>query len=167
MAIWRRLVWSAVALSLAVAAAACASGGGGRGAPASIPSSSPDSAGSPLEGEWRLVAFERADGAPRSVTGFLRFDRFSNITVHAELSPDDATARPPRTVVADFTAKAAPSNGQFDYQGLSLGVDSERLAGDAVPMAEWRHFALDGDTLRLSAQAGGRPAATLVFQRVR
>lgn len=155
-----------LALALAVAAAACASGGGGvRTAPAS--SSSAESAGSPLEGEWRLVALERADGAPRSVTGFLRFDRFSNITVHAELAPDDATARPPRIVVADFTAKAAPSNGQFDYQGLRMGVESERLASDAVPMSEWRHFVLDGDSLRLSAQSGGRPAATLVFQRVR
>lgn len=153
---------------LAFSAAACASGGGGGGirtAPA--PATSAESAGSPLEGEWRLVAFERADGAPRSVTGFLRFDRFSNITVRAELSPDDAAARPPRTIVADFTAKAAPSNGQLDYQGLSVGVHSERLASDAVPMNEWRHFTLDGDTLRLSAQAGGRPAATLVFQRVR
>lgn len=136
-----------------------------RTAPA--PSSGGERVGSPLEGEWRLVAFERADGAPRSVTGFLRFDRFSNITVHAELTPDDASARPPRVVVADFTAKAAPSNGQFAYQGLRMGVDSERLASDAVPMTEWRHFTLDGETLRLSAQADGRAAATLVFQRER
>lgn len=152
-------------MALALAAGACA-GGGGVSRPAPAPSTA-SAAASPLEGEWRLVGFERADGGPRAVTGFLRFDRFSNITVHAELTPDDASARPPRLVLADFTAKAAPSNGQFDYQGLSLGVDAERLTSDAVAMGEWRFFELDGDTLRLSARAGGRPAATFVFERVR
>lgn len=154
-------------MGVALAATACAGGGGGRLRPVPAPASAADSAASPLEGEWRLVGFERADGAPRAVTGYLRYDRFSNISVHAELSPEDAAARPPQTVVADFTAKAAPSGGQFDYQGLRLGVDSERLTSDAVPMSEWRHFQLQGDTLRLSAHAAGRPAATLVFERVR
>lgn len=167
MSKWRRRAQALLVVGAAVVATACAGGGGGRLRTAPAPAASADASASPLEGEWRVVAFERADGGPRAVTGFLRYDRFSNITVHAELSPDDATARPPRVVVADFTAKAAPGNGEFDYQGLRMGVDAERLTTDAVAMNEWRHFQLDGDTLRLSAHAGGRPAATLVFQRVR
>jgi hypothetical protein len=109
-----------------------------------------------------------ADGASRRVTGFLRFDRFSNISVHAELAPDEPVARPPRTVVADFTAKAQAGGAEFDYAGLSVGVGAERLTADAVNMAEWRHYELSGDTLRVSARdRAGRAAATLVFERVR
>jgi hypothetical protein len=80
-----------------------------------------------LQGEWRLTAFQLADGSTRQVNGFLRFDRFSNITLHAELAPNEPVARPPRTVVADFTAKAQAGAGQFDYVGLSMGVGPERL----------------------------------------
>ena len=109
-----------------------------------------------------------ADGGSRRVTGFLRFDRFSNITVKAELAPDEPVARPPRTVVADFTAKARAGVGEFDYAGLAVGVGPERLTDDAANMAEWRHYELSGDTLRVSARdRAGRPAATLVFERVR
>ena len=82
--------------------------------------------------------------------------------MHAELAGDEPSARPPRTVVADFTAKANPSGGEFAYIGLQGGVDTGRLTPDAVEMEEWRHYQLSGDTLRLSL-AGG--AATLVFQR--
>ena len=88
--------------------------------------------------------------------------------MHAELAPDDPTARPPRTVVADFTAKASTGAGQFDYVGLSMGVGAERLTEDAVSMAEWRHYELAGDSLRVIARdRAGRAAATLVFERAR
>lgn len=157
-------VWRGVAAAaLVVMTTACASGGGSRPAVAAPPPSP-----APLEGEWRLTAFQLADGSSRKVTGFLRFDRFSNITVHAELAPDDPAARPPRTVVADFTAKAQGGEGELDYIGLAMGVGPERLTPDAVSMAEWRYYELSGDTLRMSARdRSGRAAATLVFARVR
>ena len=143
--------------------AAC-SGGGRRvvRAPADAPAVSQSEAPrSEFEGEWRLVGFESTSG-PRKVSGFLRYDRFATITVHAELAGDEPSARPPRTVLADFTAKASPAGGQFEYAGLRMGVDSTRLTEDAVRMEEWRHYELSGDTLRLSVRGGG---ATLVFQR--
>ena len=158
----RRLVVAALVL----ATAACASGGG-RSRPATSAPPAADAA-SPLEGEWRLTSMQLADGGSRRVTGFLRFDRFSTITVKAELSPDEPVARPPRTVVADFTAKAQADGGEFNFAGLSVGVGAERLTDDAVNMTEWRHYELSGDTLRVSARdRGGRAAATLVFERVR
>lgn len=163
--------WQRAARVLAAAAcalcAACASGGGGR--PAPPPSASaPAESRSPLEGEWRLTTLQFADGSSRRVTGFLRVDRFSTISVHAELAPDEPTARPPRTVIVDFTARASMGEGAFDYVGLSMGVGSERLTEDAVPMGEWRHYELSGDTLRLSARdRAGRAAATLIFERAR
>lgn len=154
-------------VALVAVTTACASGGGRSRPVTSAPPPAADAA-SPLEGEWRLSAMQLADGASRRVTGFLRFDRFSNITVRAELAPDEPAARPPRTVVADFTAKAQTGGGEFDYAGLSVGVGAERLTDDAVNMAEWRHYELSGNTLRVSARdRAGRPAATLVFERVR
>ncbi len=154
--------------ALIVLTTACISGGG-RARPATgAPPPANDPAGSPLEGEWRLTSLQLADGSTRQVNGFLRFDRFSNITVHAELAPNDPAARPPRTVVADFTAKAQTDGGQFDYVGLSMGVGPEQLTADAVNMAEWRHYELSGNTLRVTARdRAGRPAATLVFERAR
>lgn len=155
-----------VVAALVVVTSACASGGGRARPPAGAPAAA--DAASPLEGEWRLTTMQLADGASRRVTGFLRFDRFSNISVHAELAPDEPVARPPRTVVADFTAKAQAGGSEFDYAGLSVGVGAERLTDDAVNMAEWRHYELNGDTLRVSARdRAGRAAATLVFERVR
>lgn len=138
-------------------------GGGGRilRTPDSPPPAAGDPARSALEGEWTLVGLETASGA-RRVSGFLRYDRFANISVHAELTPDDPGARPPRLVVADFTAKASPEGGQLDFVGLQTGVNADRLAQDAAPMGEWRTYQLDGDTLRLSVRGGG---ATLIFRR--
>jgi hypothetical protein len=156
------------ALFFALIATACASGGGGIRPPAGSPSAPADSPRSAIEGEWRLVSFELADGTTRRVSGHLRYDRFSTLSVHAELAPDDPAAQPPRLVVADFTARASPGNGEFDYVGLTMGVGAERLTPDAVNMAEWRHFDLSGDTLRLHARGrDGRPGATLVFARAR
>ena len=156
-----------VVAALVLVTTACASGGGRSRPATSAPPPAADAA-SPLEGEWRLTTMQLADGGSRRVTGFLRFDRFSNITVKAELAPDEPVARPPRTVGADFTAKAQAGGGEFDYAGLSVGVGPERLTDDAANMAEWRHYELSGDTLRVSARdRAGRPAATLVFERVR
>jgi hypothetical protein len=153
-------------VSLSVVVSACASGGGGRSAQSPATSAPADAARSPLEGEWSLTSFQLADGSTRRVTGFLRVDRFSTLTLHAELALDDPAARPPRTVVADFTARASALEGSLDYVGLSMGVGTERLTADAVPMAEWRHYELAGDTLRLSVRdRSGRTAATLVFER--
>jgi hypothetical protein len=163
--LWRGLT---VAV-LAVVAIGCISGGGHRAPTVSAPAPPGDgSVSSPLEGEWRLTSLQLADGATRRVTGFLRFDRFSNISLHAELAADEPAARPPRTVVADFTAKAQPGGTEFAYSGLTMGVGPERLTDDAVTMAEWRHYELAGDTLRVFARdRAGRPAATLVFERTR
>jgi hypothetical protein len=153
------------ALVLALVATACASSGGRVRVPSTSTQAPADSPRSALEGEWRLVAFELPDGSTRRVTGHLRYDRFSNLTVHAELAPDDPAAQPPRLVVADFTARASPDDGEFDYVGLSMNVGAERLTPDAVNMAEWRHYEVTGDTLRLRARTpDGRPA-TLVFTR--
>ena len=153
-------------LVVVVAVAHVSCGGGSRSVtrpPADAPAvSQPDGPRSEFEGEWRLVGFESA-GGPRKVSGFLRYDRFATITVHAELAGDEPSARPPRTVLADFTAKVSPAGGQFEYVGLRMGVDSGRLTEDAVRMEEWRHYELSGDTLRLSAR--GQPGATLIFQR--
>jgi hypothetical protein len=158
-----------LALLVVVAVAHVACGGGSRRVtrpPGDAPAvGQPDGPRSEFEGEWRLVGFESASGA-RKVSGFLRYDRFATITVHAELAGDEPSARPPRTVLADFTAKAAPAGGQFEYVGLRMGVDSDRLTEDAVRMEEWRHYELSGDTLRLSVRGGGgQPGATLIFQR--
>ena len=163
--LWRGLT----TVVLVVVTTACISGGGRRAPAVSAPSPpAGDSAGSPLEGEWRLTGFQLADGTSRRVTGFLRFDRFSNISLHAELAPDEPSSRPPRTVVADFTAKAQAGGTEFDFAGLTMGVGPERLTDDAVNMAEWRHYELTGNALKVFARdRSGRPAATLLFERAR
>jgi hypothetical protein len=151
---------------LAVAAIHIGCGGGGRvvRTPAdAAPASPPDGVRAQLEGEWTLVGLETSGGG-RRVSGFLRYDRFANISVHAELAPDEPSARPPRMVVADFTAKASPAGGELDYVGLQSSVDAARLTQDAVRMDEWRVFQVSGDTLRLSVRGGG---ATLIFERAR
>lgn len=163
----RRPAAAGVAAALCTLAVACASGGGGRPAPPPTATAATE-ARSALEGEWRLAALQFADGSVRRVTGFLRVDRFSTITVHAELAADEPAARPPRTVIADFTARASVGEAALEFAGLSMGVGTERLTEDAVPMSEWRHYELSGDALRLSARdRSGRAAATLVFERVR
>lgn len=166
-----RLLSASVAATLALAASSCGGSGGGIRIPQATPAadagaSSSDPARAALEGEWRLVGMETADGGARRVTGYLRYDRFSTLSLRAELAPDEPAARAPQTVVAAFTAKAAPGAGTFDYTGLSEEVGRERLTPDAVDMREWRYFTLDGQTLRVSARdRAGRSAATLVFER--
>lgn len=160
---WRNVL----SVVLALAASACGGTGGGLRMPQATPpstgTSGSDAARTALEGEWRLVSMETADG-PRRVTGFLRYDRFSTLTLRAELAPDEPAGRAPQTVVAAFTAKASLAGGAFEFVGLTEDVGRERLTPDAVDMREWRYVQVDGDTLRVSAR-GGRSSATLVFQR--
>ena len=155
---------------LALIAASCG-GSGGRiatSAPAPASVSEAQSLRAQLEGEWTLMAMQMGDSASRRVTGFLRYDRFASITLHAELAADEPAARPPQTVVADFTAKASPGAAELEYTGLREGVGADRLTPDAVTMGEWRFFELSGNTLRLFVRdRAGRPAATLVFQRAK
>ena len=164
---WTRVFSVVPALVLTLAASACGGSGGGlripQATPPSADASSSDPARAALEGEWRLVSMETANG-PRRVTGFLRYDRFSTLTLRAELAPDEPAGRAPQTVVAAFTAKASVAGGAFDFAGLTEDVGRERLTPDAVDMREWRYVQVDGDTLRVSAR-GGRSPATLVFQR--
>lgn len=159
-----RLAFALVATAICLACG----GGGGRARPVlSAPPPAATPAASPLEGEWRLTALQLADGSTRRMSGYLRFDGSGTMRVHAELAPDEPAARPPRTVVADFTTKASPADGRFDFAGLSMGVGAERLTEDAVAMEEWRHYELAGGTLRLSVRdRAGRAAATLVFEKV-
>jgi hypothetical protein len=163
-----RILTAVVATVLALAAWSCGGSGGGIRAPQAPPSATAaEPARTSLEGEWRLVSMQLADGGSRRVTGFLRYDRFANLTLRAELAPDEPAARAPQTVVAAFTAKASPSGGAFEYVGLSEDVGRDRLTPDAVEMGEWRYFELDGQTLRVSAHdRAGRAAAVLTFQRV-
>jgi hypothetical protein len=133
-------------------------------APAGAASTDPTRAA--LEGEWRLVSMQTADGGSRKVTGFLRYDRFANLTVRAELTADEPAGRAPQTVVAAFTARATPSGGAFEFVGLREDVGRERLMPDAVDMSEWRYFEIDGASLRVFVRdRAGRAAASLVFQR--
>lgn len=153
---------------LALVAWSCAGSGGrvmrGPEAPAGAAATDPTRAA--LKGEWQLVSMQTADGGSRKVTGFLRYDRFANLTVRAELAADEPTARAPQNVVAAFTAKASPSSGAFEFAGLREDVGRERLMPDAVDMSEWRYFAFAGPSLRLFVRdRAGRPTATLVFQR--
>lgn len=164
---WTRVFSVVLAPVLTLAALACGGTGGGLRIPQATPPSGGTSGSEParaaLEGEWRLVSMETADGL-RRVTGFLRYDRFSNLTLRAELAPDEPAGRAPQTVVAAFTAKASLAGSAFDFVGLTEDVGRERLMPDAVDMREWRYVQVDGDTLRISAR-GGRSPATLVFQR--
>ena len=150
-----------------LACAGCAGGGGRPGPVVSAPPPAAADLAAPLEGEWRLTGLQLADGSTRRVAGFVRFDRFSNITLHAEVQPDDPSARPPRLIVADFTGRAAVGDGEFTYAGLAMGVEAERLTVDAVPMDTWRYYEVEGSTLRISARdRTGRTGATLIFERV-
>lgn len=157
-----------MAVAAALLACVACSGGGGRriGLPGSAPPPAASGEASPLEGQWTLRSMELADGSTRRVTGFLRYDRNANLSMKAEVTPDDPSARPPRTVVADFTARASAADGRFSFGAVDMGVGTERLVEDAVPMDQWRHYELSGSTLRVSVRDGsGRRAATLIFER--
>jgi hypothetical protein len=158
-------------LIVAVAATSCGGGGGGvRVQTTPSAQASAPRANQQMIGRWNLVGLEvQRDGqlVPRLATGELTYDEFANISVRVELAPSDPGVTPPRVVLLDFTAKASPDpgSGELAYIGLQPRTSSDRLLPDAVPPAEWRHFELQGDQLRLSVEEGGRPVGTLIFQR--
>jgi hypothetical protein len=142
--------------------------GGGATRPridAAPPATSPQEAR--LQGQWELVTVE-AQGTPRQATGRLTFDAYNNIAVRAELAPGEAGVAAPRTVLLDFSAKAVVSADELSYVGLERRAPADQMVPTAAEPSAWRHYSLDGDTLRVSQVDGsGRPIGTLVFRRVR
>lgn len=155
-------------LVVSMAAAACMGGGGRR---PSVSGSQPPSL-SPTEaallGQWELVGLE-AQGQPRQASGRLSFDEFNNIAMRAELAPGEAGVAPPRVVLLDFTAKASVSApDEFTYLGLERRAPPEQMVPQATEPSAWRHFAIEGDTLRVwQENAEGRPVGVMTFRRVR
>ncbi|MGE0042061.1 MAG: hypothetical protein AB7H88_04925 [Vicinamibacterales bacterium] len=162
-------------LLFSLSAIACASGGGG-GGPVLTPSRPAEMSGDPavqraLQGTWELVAF---DSSPepgrtesRAAAGTLTYDQFANLAVHAELAPGPGVD-PPRTVFLDFVSKASPdaSRGELSYVGLRNRAPADRVVPNATDPSAWRHYELDGDTLRLFVEDdSGRRVGTLTFRR--
>ena len=158
---------TALVLVLTLASAACMGGGGRRPSvgPAQAPSLSPTEAA--LQGRWELVSLE-ALGQPRQASGHLGFDQFNNIELHAELAPGEAGVTPPRVVLLDFRAKAAVrAPGEFTYVGLERRAPAEQMVPQAAEPSAWRHFAIEGDTLRVwQENAEGRAIGVMTFRRV-
>jgi hypothetical protein len=155
-----------VAFVLCVCASACLGGGGRRPAvTASPPASSPAEAA--LQGQWELVGLE-AQGQPRQAAGRLTFDEFNNIVVRAELAPGEAGAAPPRVVLLDFLAKATISGDQLTYIGVQRRAPPEQMIPTASEPSAWRHFSIEGDTLRVWQEGeSGQPIGTMTFRRMR
>jgi hypothetical protein len=116
-----------VVAALVLVATACASGGGRSRPATSAPPPAADAA-SPLEGEYH-------DAAGRRFTPRHRLPPLRSFLEHREgrTAPDEPVARPPRTVVADFTAKAQ-AGGRVRLRAVG-GVGPERLTDDAANMA--------------------------------
>lgn len=155
-----------VTLGAVLACAGCLGGGGARPrVNATPPATSPQEA--QLQGQWELVTVE-AQGAPRQATGSLSFDAFNNIAVRAELAPGEAGVTAPRTVLLDFSAKAVVSADELSYVGLERRAPADQMVPTAAEPSAWRHYRIEGDTLRVSqTDPSGRPIGTLVFRRVR
>lgn len=119
-----------------------------------------------LRGTWELVGLD-AQGQPRRASGSLSLDEFQNFAIHVELDPAEPGVTAPRTVLLDFTAKASVAGGdELAYVGLERRAPQDRMMVSATEPSAWRHFSLDGDTLRLwQADADGRPIGTLTFRR--
>lgn len=144
---------------------ACMGGGGGRRpAVTAAPSSSAEAA---LRGQWELVTIE-AQGQSRQGDGSLSFDDNNRIALRAALEPGEAGAEPPRVVVLDFAARASlrgPS--ELTYVGLQTRTPQEQMVPTATDPSAWRHFSVQGDTLRVwQVGPDGQPAGVLVFRRV-
>ncbi|MGE3274769.1 MAG: hypothetical protein AB7O67_06635 [Vicinamibacterales bacterium] len=164
-------------LSLSLILVSCGGSTGGR-PPATIPTP-PVSTGAgdsavqrELQGNWRLVGFEMSpqpgQSESRVAEGELTYDSFGNLTVHAELQPGQPGVEAPRTVLVDFVTKASPlpASGELAYVGLRNRAPADRTVPNATDPGAWRHYELDGNTLRLSVEDGsGRKVGTLIFQR--
>jgi hypothetical protein len=149
---------------LSLSLTACMGGGGRR--PAVTPAQS-SSAEASLRGQWELVTIE-AQGQPRQADGSLSFDENNNIALRAELEPGEAGAEPPRVVVLDFAARASVRRAsELTYIGLNPRTPQEQMLPTATDPSEWRHFSVEGDTLRVwHVGPDGQPAGTLIFRRV-
>lgn len=124
-----------------------------------------------MVGQWELVAFEvEREGRveTRPARGTLSYDEFATISVRVELLPDAPGSSPARLVLLDFTAKATtdPARAELSYLGLQTRVEPDRIVPDAVEPHEWRRYAVDADTLRLSVAGTGGSRATLTWRRV-
>ncbi|MFP5379344.1 MAG: hypothetical protein ACLGHP_06275 [Vicinamibacteria bacterium] len=161
-------LWVGVLLSMAVPACA-----GSSARPAATPPP-PAEAGrieSRMVGQWELVRFEveregRVEARP--ARGTLSYDEFATISACVELLPEDPASAPPRVVLLDFTAKATadPVREELIYVGLQTCVGADRLVPEAVEPHEWRRYAVDADTLRLSVASATGSRATLTWRRV-
>jgi hypothetical protein len=165
---WHGFGYGVWAVLMAVALAACA--GAGSRVQTTPAGAGPASADQQLIGSWELVGLEvQRDGrlVPRDARGELRYDEFANISVQVELLPSNPDVTPPQVVLLDFTAKASldRDRGEVAYIGVQPRAPSARRIPDAVAPAEWRHFQLEGDVLRLSVIEGGRPVGTLTWRR--
>jgi hypothetical protein len=168
-AAWRSVGYGVWALLMAVILAACA--GAGSRVQSTPAAAGPATADQALLGSWELVGLEvQRNGqlVPRDARGELRYDEFANISVQVELLPSNPDVTPPQVVLLDFTAKASldRDRGEVAYIGVQPRAPSARRIPDAVAPAEWRHFQLEGDVLRLSVFDGGRPVGTLTWRRV-
>ncbi|MCX5765463.1 MAG: lipocalin-like domain-containing protein [Gemmatimonadetes bacterium] len=145
-----------------------------------------------LVGSWTLVS--RLDSGTTGTTGtlpadgalgadpisFLTYDTFGNVS--AQLMARRRTADTPKPVVATQSDpnNSAPSGGYDAYFGhytvdVAAGTVTHELLGALAPADAGRkltrHFALDGDVLRLwfeTTRADGTPVRrTLTWNRVR
>jgi hypothetical protein len=122
---------------------------------------------SALRGQWELTGLE-AQGQPRQATGRLSFDEFNNIAVRAELAPGEAGVTPPRTVLLDFSAKATASGSELTYVALERRAPAEQMVPTASEPSDWRHYAVEGDTLQVwQENPGGQRSGVMTFRRVR
>lgn len=155
-----------IVLLVSLSAGACLGGGSRR--PATTPGG-PASAGAAIEnqlrGRWTLSSLE-TQGQARRASGELTFDEFDNITVRAEIDPGEPGVTPPRTVLLHFVAKAVvQSPSEMTYVGVQQrGSPDQMVPGGSDPSA-WRHFSVNGDTLQIWLEDGGRRLGTLTFSR--
>ena len=157
---------AAVVLAV-LATTACLGGGGSRPrvTASAPPAMSPTE--SALQGQWELVGLE-TQGQPRQASGRLSFDEFSNIAVRAELAPNEAGVTPPRVVLLDFSAKATVGANELNYIGLERRAPAEEMVPTASEPSAWRHYSVEGDTLRVwQENPGGQQVGVLTFRRVR
>ncbi|MEZ5287479.1 MAG: hypothetical protein R2712_22300 [Vicinamibacterales bacterium] len=162
MRIRRVSITGTVVAAAIVATTACMGGGGGR-RPAVTSSRPAPAADAPLQGTWELMSVD-AQGRSVPASGRLSFDAFNNISMRVELPPDLAEVTPPRVVLLDFAAKAVVSGGDLSYVGVQRRGSPEEMIPSAADPSTWRHFSVEGDTLRIWNDSGGQ-IGTLTFKR--